>query len=385
MASPNTLDFAKLLAPIPGEKPTGIDLRTDSSPQSMYYLVKDARGKARLAERQLLLGEEVPPDQMPNWQPVLQHGITALTTKTKDIEITAYVIEALLRRHGFAGLRDGFRLARELFEKYWDTIHPLPNEEDGIEGRFAAISGLNGEEGEGTLIAPIARVPLTEKTSLGEKATMHYQEAIALNGVKDPKEREKKVAGGTTTMEVFQKAVGETKSEFYVALFEDLAQSQAEFDKLATLLDQKCGKEHAPPSSSIRGALTTCQEVLNTTAKAKLPVAAAKPEEKKPGAPAAPGAAPAKDGAPADSVDAIRTREDAFRVIQKVADFFRRTEPHTIVSFALEQVVRWGKMSLPDLLTELIPEEPQRKNLFKQVGIRGPDGPAKPAAEPPKK
>jgi type VI secretion system protein ImpA len=384
MASPNTIDFAKLLAPIPGDKPTGIDLRTDSSPQSMYYLVKDARGKARLAERQLLLGEEVPPDQMPNWVPVLQHGINALTTKTKDIEITAYVIEALLRRHGFAGLRDGFRLARELFEKYWDAIYPLPNEEDGIEGRFAAITGLNGEEGEGTLIAPIARVPLTEKTSLGEKATMHYQEAVALNTVKDPKDREKKVAAGTTTMDAFQKAVSESKSEFYVSLFEDLAQSQAEFDKLSTMLDQKCGKEHAPPSSSIRGALTTCQEVLNTTAKAKLPAAAAKPDEKKPGAaPAAPGAAPAKDSAPAESADAIRTREDAFRVIQKVADFFRRTEPHTIVPFALEQVVRWGKMSLPDLLTELIPEEPQRKNLFKQVGIRG-DGPAKPG-EPSKK
>src|SRR5262249_52989601 len=132
MASANTIDFAKLLAPIPGDKPTGPDSRTDPSPQSIYYMVKDARGKARLAERQLLLGEEVAPDQMPNWQPVLQHGITALTTKTKDIEITAYVIEALLRRHGFAGLRDGFRLAREMFEKYWDAIYPLQNPEDGI-------------------------------------------------------------------------------------------------------------------------------------------------------------------------------------------------------------------------------------------------------------
>jgi type VI secretion system protein ImpA len=78
-------------------------------------------------------------------------------------------------------------------------------------------------------------------------------------------------------------------------------------------------------------------------------------------------------------VDAIRTREDAFKHLLKVAEFFRRTEPHTVIAFAIEQVVRWGRMPLPDLLTELIPEEAARKNLFKQVGIRA--EPAKPEAK----
>lgn len=385
MASAETIEFAKLIAPIAADKPTGVDLRTDPSPQSVYYLVKDARGKARLAERQLLLGEEVAADAMPDWRPVLQHGVAALTTKTKDLEITAYVIEALLRRQGFAGLRDGFRLARELIEKYWDALHPLPTPEEGLEGRLSAMVGLNGEDGEGTLIAPIARVPLTENTSVGQLAAMHYLEAVALAKVTDAKLREKKVAAGTKTLETFEKAVAETPAEFFTKLHDDLTQCQAEFAKLTALLDQKCGPQ-APPSSNIRAALDNCLETLKNTAKSKL-IIPAKPADK-PAAPGAAGApaAPAKDGAaaaPAEALDAIRTREDAFKAILKVADFFRRTEPHTIVSFALEQVVRWGRMSLPELLTELIPEEAQRKNLFKQVGIRGPEGPAKP--EPAKK
>src|SRR5947208_13126434 len=109
MPSPEVLDFATLLAPIPGDNPAGADLRADASPSSPYYAVKDARSAARAAERQLLLeGDEnaSPPD----WRPVLQHGSKVLAERSKDLEVAAYMIEALVRLQGFPGLRDGFRL-----------------------------------------------------------------------------------------------------------------------------------------------------------------------------------------------------------------------------------------------------------------------------------
>jgi type VI secretion system protein ImpA len=66
----------------------------------------------------------------------------------------------------------------------------------------------------------------------------------------------------------------------------------------------------------------------------------------------------------------------------KVAEFFRKTEPHSPVSYALDQVVRWGRMPLPELWTELIADD-ARKAVFKQIGIRVDD--AKGAAPPVKK
>jgi type VI secretion system protein ImpA len=177
MPSPDVLDFAKLLAPIPGDKPVGIDLRTDSSPTSLYYAVKDARSTARANERELAKAAE--PDKMPRpeWKPVIQQGNKAIAEKTKDLEITAYMIEALVRVEGFRGLRDGFRLARELSEKYWDTIYPLPDEE-GLETRVAALTGLNGEGGDGTLLGPIAFVPITDSPNLGRLSQANYKEAF---------------------------------------------------------------------------------------------------------------------------------------------------------------------------------------------------------------
>ena len=69
----------------------------------------------------------------------------------------------------------------------------------------------------------------------------------------------------------------------------------------------------------------------------------------------------------------VRTREDAFRALLQVAEYFKRTEPHSPVAYALEQAVRWGRMPLPDLLTELIPEQAAREQMFKMVGIKPPE------------
>ena len=184
MASPDVLDFAKLTAPISAEKPTGVDPRSDISPTSLYYQVKGARSTARAAERQTA---GTPDAATPDWKPVREIGAKLLTEQAKDLEITTYMIEGLLRLEGFAGLRDGFRLARELVDKFWDGIFPMPDEE-GLSTRIAPLSGLNGEDAEGTLIAPITRVPITDATSVGRFTLAHYNEAKSLTRICRPQD-----------------------------------------------------------------------------------------------------------------------------------------------------------------------------------------------------
>ena len=65
----------------------------------------------------------------------------------------------------------------------------------------------------------------------------------------------------------------------------------------------------------------------------------------------------------------ISNRDEAFRTLLKVSEFFRRTEPHSPISYNLEQAVKWGRMSLPELLSELIPDERARDEFFKLAGI----------------
>src|SRR5262245_43860364 len=259
MASAAVLDIAKLVAPIPGPKSAGVDLREESSLTSAYYAIKDARNAARAAERHLVLDGEEPPAPA-DWRPVLQLGTKALAEQSKDLEITAYLIEALVRQHGFAGLRDGFRLARGLVENYWEGLYPQPDE-DGLETRVAPLTGLNGDDAEGTLLVPIARVPLTEATSVGRLDSTHYQQAVALARLTDSKIREQKLAAGTLPLETFQKAVAESSAPFYQDLLADLCQCLEEFTQLGAALDARCNG-HAPPTFQIRTALDSCLDVL---------------------------------------------------------------------------------------------------------------------------
>jgi type VI secretion system protein ImpA len=69
------------------------------------------------------------------------------------------------------------------------------------------------------------------------------------------------------------------------------------------------------------------------------------------------------------STGPIRSREEAFEQLRLVARFFRETEPHSVLSWQLEECVRWGRMTLPELLTDLISDGTTRDALFKRVGI----------------
>jgi type VI secretion system protein ImpA len=377
MPSQDVLDFVKLLAPISGEKPVGPDLRADAGPSSLYYQVKDGRSSARAAERRMEGGLEdaTPPD----WKTVVTAATKALGEATKDLELGAYLIEGLCRTNGFAGLRDGFKLTRGLIEQFWDSIYPTPDEE-GVATRVSPLSGLNGDDAEGTLIAPINRIAITDSASVGKLTYANYVQAVATGKVLDPKAKEKKIAAGAMHMELIQKAVDETPAAFYRILHDDLTAAIAEFAQLGTLLDAKAGPA-APPTSSIRAAMENVLASINDVAKAKLAVTMTKPVEEKKESDAEHGA-PGSNGKPKDEEDGeklpvIRQREDALNAILQLVEYFRRSEPHSFVPFALEQAVRWARMGLPELMLELIADEGPRKALFKQVGIRA----AEPAAK----
>jgi type VI secretion system protein ImpA len=364
MGSEPILNFATLLAPISGDKPTGADPRSDITPTSPYYKIKGDRNAARAAER--VQPDPKPSDwKPPDWKRVKQLGTTFLAEMAKDLEITAYLIEALVRENGFAGLRDGFRLARELVEKFWDGLYPLPDEE-GLGTRIGPLVALNGAGGDGTLIAPIRRVPITDLTSVGKFALADHNRALSLKklDLKVLKEKEDK---GEFTPEKFEKAVAETTPQFYQTLVDDLIECTAEFTRLSEVLDKRCNGK-GMPTSSIRAALTGCLDIVREVAGDKLNPAAKEV-----------GTAPKENGPPGTAAGAKRetgaelNREQALENVRKAADFFRRTEPHSPVSYQLDQAVRWGQLALPELLAELIPEEASRKNVFKQVGIRPPE------------
>ena len=377
MATPEILDFDKLLAPISTEEPAGIELKEDAALSADYYQVKDAREAARTAERQLVqaaLDEgESGSTEPPNWQVVIDLASEAIAEKSKDLWIAAWLIEALVRRHGFAGLRDGFRLAGELAERFWDGIHPRPDE-DGVATTVAQFTGLNGDDSEGALIAPIDAVPITAAGVIDPLTGSDYKQAGNVQQITDPEVRERRIQQGAVTLDLFDKAVTQTPPEFFQNLMDDINQSIEQFGRLCDVLEEKCGKDDdgyptAPPSSAIRNALEQSRDRLRGLTREVFEADEGLVAEDETGQ-----LVPVDgQGGTAAPSSQLQTRDEAFRALLQVADFFRRTEPHSIVSYSLEQVVRWGRMSLPELMTELIGDDSIRQEMFRRTGITPPD------------
>ncbi len=372
MASATTLDFDALLQPIAGGSPAGADPRKDLSPASLFGRLKTTRAQASAAERAGATAPDKMQESLGLWRSIGGLSIELLSTKAKDLQVCAWLIESLARGKGFAGLRDGFRLARELSEKFWDGLFPSPDE-DGIATRVAPLSGLNGEDSEGTLIAPIARIPITAGSAEEAFATWQWTKAsTSYQGNSSDEGYEAKrtafEAAGAELRAKLEAAVRKSGAPFYLELKGDLDQAIDEFDKLCAVLDAKCG-DAAPASSAIRGALRSTLETLMTVAKDLLPAADS-------GAGADGGNAAAGAAAGGGGVSgALGSRDAAFAQLRRVADYFRRAEPHSPISYLVEQAVRFGSMGLPELLAELIPDETARSGYFVRTGIRPPAQP----------
>lgn len=363
MSSPELLEFTRLVAPISPQSPAGEDLRSDASPNSIYYKIKDARSSARDAERQIAMNGSIDPDSAPDWHSIVSMAPDVLAEKSKDLEIAAYLIEALVREDGFAGLRDGFHLATLLVEQFGDNAYPQPDE-DGVETRVAPLTSLNGEGVDGTLIRPILNIPLTDVTSVGQFDASDYRVALELQHLPDDV-RARRVEQGGVSMEKFLAAVRETKSDFFQNLMEDIRACEADYTKLTEALQNKYG-EFSPPSSNIRNAIENCRSTVEAVAGDKLAVLGTMDQ------PESSGEAPTQPvggTATAAAFGQIANREEAFKIILKVAEFFKRTEPHTPISYALERIVRWGEMPLPELLQELIIDQASVQQMFRLVGI----------------
>ncbi len=355
MGSAATIDLQRLLQPIEGGSPTGIDLRAQNpdSHESIYWQLRSARNESGEIERKHLTDPSNTEYDLNRcrWSEIISKAVDVLSQQSKDLEVAAWLCDSLLRVQGFAGLRDGLRLARELVEKYWDGLYPvLDASGEGIAARLNQFGGLFRARQH-----PALRVALTE----GEKFTeLDYEQAQILDKLADPKEKQARIANGELTMQKFTEAVRESSTPFLKALVADIEESLIEGEKLVGVLKPKCGKNErgediAPSAREFTEVLKKVLAVVRLAAGDRL-------VEK-----AVPAAAPEGGGGKeTDGAEAARpkelTRDTALARLRELADFFRRCEPHSPISHHLEEAVRWGQLPLADLLAELIPDEKAR-------------------------
>ncbi|CAH1653481.1 MAG: type VI secretion system protein TssA [Chelatococcus sp.] len=359
------VDLDAIVASFAGEQPAGVDVRADAATSANYHELRDARAAARAVERRAMYESEEGSanalEAMQAWRRVAAQAMQLLGGVSKDLEVAAWLSEALLRLQGFPGLRDGFRIIAGLVETHWENLHPQPDE-DGLQRRLAAIAGLNGEGMEGTLVAPIRMAPLVP-TEAGAFALWHYERAARIERLTSASAREAALNEAGFCLETVATAARALPrgrgSEIHAAVVD----AHAAVEAAGAALDHAAG-EAAP---SLRQILNVLEEVREACCYLGLApendVFDAEEEGPSVGA-----AQAARDDCPAKQ-HRYASREAAISEILRIAAYLRRVEPHSPISYTLEEAVRRARLPLMDLLPELIPDREARRLFLLAAGI----------------
>jgi type VI secretion system protein ImpA len=306
-------NIEQLMAPIAGAHPCGEDLAF--SPEI------DAITKARQADDPSLeQGEWVTPLKEADWKFVAVRCAKLIETRSKDLQLAVWLAEALAKTNGLRGLGEGLAVVVQLCERFWDGVHPQPDEA-GYEQRIGNLCWIAAR-----LPQLIREVPLTEGG--GGMSTIAVEAARGSDGSELEAARRK------------------TSRAFYVTLLADVSFCSEALSDLEAEIDERLGAD-GPSLSAAKSALEAIRySVAPYAREAGVEhggAEAANADEAHAGA-HAPGQA--TQAAQTGQGGLLQTRAQALAQLRQVAAFFRRTEPHSPVGYLADKAASWGDQSL---------------------------------------
>ena len=408
-----------LLAPVPGDAAEGASLRDGGDNAAEFMLLGDTGRQARRMQMELgsWVNEQRRPEIFfgterqigeapePNWADVVRRAGDLLTNRSKNLEVAAWLLEALIETDGLAGLGQGAAVLAGLIERYGPVLYPrldtadlaaLGDDAERIataerDARFAPLARLATENG--SLLTCLRRAVLFRVGDGTAFTLLGCQQSRGWSAMKpDDRERRidalKKQAAGINRdasedqihemlsprekwpdMRHWPDVVADVRAmaEADIAqLREDATQALANWQAVTAALDKEAG-----PGRIVTAPLTALLTQIDQIAAELTPPAKEAPAS--------------QDPSPSDTGDGMSTgnggalripggpftdREDALRALSRVAEYFRRAEPVSPLSDTLDELVRRARLSWHELLAEMAPDPIVRENILLRLGQR---------------
>ena len=366
LQKPPLLDFDLLLQPISDENPSGENVR--------YEPIYDEIAEARRADDDFSLGKWQQTDlKISEFPKVVELADYTLKTRTKDLQIAAWLSEALSELHGFTGLRDSLKLLAGMQETFWETLFPEVDDGDMV-GRANALDWLDGQA-----VLIIKKNPLTSEGlsyldweesknfDIPENIdTLDYNDQERYKQLRAQAESENRVTG-----DVWRKAKAGTKRAFCEELHFAIVECQTEYKNLTRVIEEKFDMKQAPAMRGIRDSLEEVESLLKPLLEDKRreePNEEVETEIEDTTTENSRGETVAVSGA-AVAKGAIQNRKDALKRLAEIADYFQKTEPHSPVAHLVNRAVKWGNMSLENWLQDVIKDETIMFQLRQTLGF----------------
>lgn len=333
-----TINWERLAHPVSEAEPAGVWLRYEG----VYDAIKDAR---RADDPSLPQGVWQSDLKRADWPKVIALCLETLATRSKDLQLGAWLTEALLHQYGFAGCADGFQVLQILVDRFWDTLYP-PVEESDLSARINPLEWLNDK------LPPLLRlVALTAPSLLDERVYCLADWISATQQEKRRGEGEPEPLGTAHLLACLQaspQAFGQEQLRAVRRTLERLG-------RLENVLRERCGAS-GPGLGRIQEELRSIERLY-----AHLPWADDPDEAADDGTPAPSGRRRGGRGVALGGVALdldtrpwLRSRDAAYTALAAIADYLMTVEPHSPAPHLVRRAVAWGRKPLAQLLVELL-------------------------------
>ncbi|MDD5720260.1 MAG: type VI secretion system protein TssA [Candidatus Krumholzibacteria bacterium] len=351
-------DLAPLLQPLGDDRPSGPNLRLQAGDVTFSQLDE----LRRETDPRLDPGGEA---KTADWRGVVALCEKALREKSKDLELAAALTQGLLYTEGWGGLQAGLELLAGLVDTLWETVHPGWDEGEIVAAiRARPLSWLGSSQ---DFLLAAKKVPLTAPIGDQPRSWFDYEQSRRVDEAAAKANRaayQELIDAGLITGEQWRSSLAGTPLDRLETGIVELDACRSALQGLQTVCEDRFG-EDAPYLLDLRNLLDDCHDYLFKYKTGQLDTS---PDVHAPPVAATPaGGAAAAAAGPAGP---LKSRDEAFRRLREVADFLRRTEPHSPVSALLERAVRWGNMTFEDLFRDVVQSQDARGEVGKILGLQ---------------
>ena len=337
-----------MLQPISAEFPSGESLKNTS-------VYRDIRKAREADDPNLPMGDWQHKLKVADWDQVTSIAISAITEKSKDLQILVWLLEAQIYKAGFSGIAPTMHLLRLMLETFWSSIFPLITED--LEYRTNLIAWCNDK-----LLPVIRQIPIS--ALFNDKAYCWADWEIALHVEQLPKETRVDTQEYDTSQNVNQ-AIAVTPIAFYQALYQDISDAVNCIKLLDNFLQEKCA-DQTPSLANLINLLLKIQHSIFAQVKHRGLF-----ENGQEGEVAASNtlSSPASFGNNNDTSHNISGREQAYYQLAKAAEYLLLDDPHSPAPYLVFKAIEWGKLNTAELYQELFVEHQGQLNIFKMLGL----------------
>ena len=352
------MDIDSLMQPLSAQSICGEDMSFSTE----FDTIQDLR---RYDDPSLSQGEWVTDLKTADWPGVVKLCEQLLQQRTRDLRVVGWWAEARAHLQGYTGLADGVELAARLCEQQWPHLHPLPEGQD-MELRVGSLGWMLAQVSTLAKALPVMRLAGRPLSLQDMEAARTLQQALDRSAEGGPPVS----IEGKVTLDMVSRAQRETPSQTLIDTRDAARRLKAGLLQLQQVVDSHLGQE-GPAFSSAKEAVDAALHGLDRLVRdsgaegvAATP-GATEGESLNPAAAAPTGAAGGVGGP-------LASRAQALAQLRQVAEFFRRTEPHSPVAYLADKAARWGDMPLHAWLRAVMKDPNSLSQLEDLLGVEPP-------------